>query len=435
MGVRKGRWLWGLLLCFCAGLSLAQTRIDSARLWRSPEGTRLVFDLSRTVEHKIFRLDNPERLVIDIDNSRLKDGALRLELKGSPIERIRTAARNQQDLRVVLDLKRAVTPRSFVLKPNQQYGDRLVIDLLDQQQEAPVATPSAQRSNDVIVAIDAGHGGEDPGAIGHGGVREKDVVLAIAKELKALLEKEPGFKPVLIRSGDYYVSLRGRTKLARKHQADLFVSIHADAFKDKRARGSSVFALSHRGASSEAARWLAQKENSADLIGGVGAVTLDDKDEMLAGVLLDLSMTATLQASLAVGDQVLGAMGAINKLHKSRVEQAAFVVLKSPDIPSILVETGFITNPDEARKLGSRSYQKQMANKIFQGVRGHFHKLPPPGTWLANRKSAKPARHVVQRGDTLSGIASRYNVALSQLRSHNRIQNDRIRVDQVLMIP
>jgi N-acetylmuramoyl-L-alanine amidase len=285
-----------------------------------------------------------------------------------------------------------------------------------------------------VVAIDAGHGGEDPGASGPNKLREKTVVLAIAKRLKKKLEASPNYRPVMIRSGDYYVSLKGRRELARKHQADLFVSIHADAFTHPSANGASVYALSTRGASSTAAQFLADKENAADLVGGVAVSEMDD---VLAGVLTDLSMTATLDSSLSVGKEVLEEMGGFARLHKKQVEQAAFSVLKSPDIPSILVETGFISNPKEAKSLNSVGYQEKMASAIYRGVDRWFEVYPPPGTLFARRSdSSGTVRTVtVARGDTLSEIARRYDVSVRDLRSMNSLSSSTIRVGQVLKLP
>jgi N-acetylmuramoyl-L-alanine amidase len=297
-----------------------------------------------------------------------------------------------------------------------------------------VVTKSVKHSDkrDIIIAIDAGHGGEDPGAIGPQRQREKDVVLAIAKELNALLKADKGFRPTMIRSGDYYVSLRGRRDLARQRQADLFVSIHADAFKRREAHGASVYALSTKGATSTAARYLAQRENESDLVGGV---TLSDKDDILAGVLADLSMTSTLDNSLKLGDKVLRHVDKVAKLHKTRVEQAGFAVLKSPDIPSILVETGFISNPSESKLLSSGSYQKKMARAIHAGIREWFLAHPPSGTLVAWEKQLNGQPYIIARGDTLSGIAQRFNVSLSDLKSRNGISGEKILVGQKLLIP
>jgi N-acetylmuramoyl-L-alanine amidase len=452
--------------------ALAASEVRSVRLWRAPDNTRLVFDLSGPVQHNLFILTAPDRIVVDIKGAQLATKLEQLSLANTPITSMRSAQRSPDELRLVIDLSTAVTPKSFTLSPNQQYGDRLVLDLFDQDEgaapvtAAPVAavaptqtpvveplpvtqitlprplppTVTSSGRRDVVIAIDAGHGGEDPGASGPGGAREKYVVLAIAKELQRQLNAEKGFRAELTRTGDYFIPLRRRTEIARKKGADLFVSIHADAAPRSSAFGASVYALSDRGATSETARWLANSENQSDLIGGAGSVSLDDKDRMLAGVLLDLSMTASLSSSLNVGQKVLVNMGRVTPLHKKRVEQAGFMVLKSPDIPSILVETGFISNPKESGKLATQSHQQALARSITSGVRQFFQQNPPPGTYLAwQRDSGKtpqgPREHVVSSGESLSLIAMRYQVTLASLRSANRMSNDTVKVGQVLNIP
>jgi N-acetylmuramoyl-L-alanine amidase len=302
-------------------------------------------------------------------------------------------------------------------------------------------TPLPSGKRDIVIAIDAGHGGEDPGALSPvKGRFEKHVTLAIAKELQRQINAEKGFRGELVRTGDYFIPLRKRTDIARKKGADLFVSIHADAAPRAAAFGASVYALSDRGATSETARWLADSENQSDLIGGAGNVSLDDKDRMLAGVLLDLSMTASLSSSLNVGNKVLSNMGRITPLHKRRVEQAGFMVLKSPDMPSILVETGFISNPKEARKLASAGHQQALARSIVTGVRQFFQENPPPGSYVAwlrdNGKIVQgPREHVVSSGESLALIAQRYQVSLGALRSANSLRSDLIKVGQVLQVP
>ncbi len=438
----------GLWLLLAAPLSLADAVVDSVRLWRAPDSTRLVFDLSGEVEHKLFPLSNPDRLVIDLKQASLSTSLSQLELDGTPIRSVRSAVRNGRDLRVVLDLSGAIRPKSFFLRKHADKSDRLVVDLFDRAAEVEktvqqaVQQQSGQR--DIVIAIDAGHGGEDPGALGPkiGGsrLREKDVVLAISKELAAMINAEKGYRAELVRTGDYYIPLSKRRDAAREKRADLFVSVHADAFTNSKARGASVFALSLRGATSETARFLAQSENEADLIGGAGSLSLDDKDELLRGVLVELSMNKQLEHSLLAGDRVLKSMDSVAKLHKSNVEQAGFAVLKSPDVPSILVETGFISNPDEAKKLNSSYYRKQMAKSIFTGIRQHFEALPPAGTYVAARKQggvkvAGEVEHVITPGDTLSGIARRYDVSVADIQKANRMNNSVIRVGQKLKIP
>ena len=298
----------------------------------------------------------------------------------------------------------------------------------------------ASEAADLVVVTDDNPRGEDPGAIGPSGTREKDVALDIARRLAAEVNRTQGFKAVLIRDGDYYLGLRQRTQLAREQKADFFVSVHADAFTSPRPQGSSVYALSQRGATSETAQWLADSENRSDLIGGVdGSLSLRDKDQVLRGVLLDLTMTATLNDSLSIGGQVLEQLGRVNRLHKSRVEQAGFMVLKSPDIPSLLIEVGFISNPDEERRLRDPVHQQGLATAIFSGLRDHFQRNPPPASLLAwqrdNQRSPTGNEYRIQSGDTLSAIAIRHGVPVNQLKQANDLNGDVIRVGQVLRIP
>ena len=422
-----------------------QTNVTNARLWDAPDHSRLVLELSETVEHNVLILKNPDRLVLDIKNATKKTRFDNLDFINSPVKSIRSARRNSNDLRIVLDLKEKIKPKSFLLKPNKQYGDRLVVDLYSQSKKQAIKkkrqAKTIQNSNspkrDIVIMIDPGHGGEDPGAMGPNRLKEKVVVLQIAKELKKLVDSQKGYKAYLTRGSDYYVGLRKRTELARKQKTDLFVSIHADAFIKSQANGASVYAVSNRGASSETARWLAKKENSSDLMGGVGGVSLENKGNVLAGVLLDLSSTASLKASLSVGDRVLRSMGGVARLHKSQVQQAGFVVLKSPDIPSILVETGFISNPKESRRLKTKKYQKQLAKAIHKGVTRYFEAAPPPDSLIAWQKAAakKFAKYVVKKGDTLSQIAMRNDVSLKKLRELNRLRSDNVWIGQRLSVP
>jgi N-acetylmuramoyl-L-alanine amidase len=411
--------------------------VKDVRLWRAPDHTRVVFDLSGPAEYQVFQLNNPERLVVDISRTRLKQLPADLKFDDSPISRLRHGVREGKDLRVVFDLTREVKIGSFMLAASGDLHDRLVIDFHDKQSAArtvKTAVDITSGRRPVIIAIDAGHGGEDPGAIGPGRLYEKKVVLEISKELQRLFNSTKGYKAELVRTGDYYVGLRQRRDIARKMQADLFISVHADAFKTPHASGSSVYALSQRGATSASAAFLAQRENDSDLVGGV---SLSDKDDILAGVLTDLSMTASMDASLRIGANVLNGMGRMTKLHSKRVEQAAFAVLKSPDIPSILVETGFISNPGEARKLATSSYRRQMAHAIFSGVDSHFRRSPPPDTYLAalKRGEVKPREYTIASGDTLSEIAARFDVSVAQLQRENKLASTGIRIGQTLIIP
>lgn len=350
-----------------------QNALTGVRISHSADDhTRVVFDLSGQVEHNLFTLSEPDRVVIDLKNAR-KSAAFVSEPQETPLLRgIRSAVRDNSDIRLVLDLKHKVRPRSFILKPDQNKGYRLVLDMHSTNlSPTPVKTSQQQRQQkkkEFVIAIDPGHGGKDPGAIGKKGTREKDISLAVAKKLKNLINRADGFKAVLTREADQYVVLRNRVKKARDHQADLFVSLHADAFHSPRVEGASVYALSLNGASSEAARWIAHKENQSDLIGGI---SLEDKDELIASVLLDLSQTATIQDSLELGEDVLKHLGKVGKLNKKTVQQAGFTVLKAPDMPSILVETAFISNPKEEQRLKSPKHQHKLAQAIFSGIRTH----------------------------------------------------------------
>ncbi len=424
-----------LILCIMLPISVlaGQVTMQNVRIWAAPDNTRVVFDVSGPVEHKLELLSNPDRLVVDIENAKMTQAISQPVNTDKYLKNVRSAERDKLNLRVVFDLKKNIEMRSFLLQPNRQYGHRLVIDLYDEnQQDAAtqiITQEDNKRSKDIIIAVDAGHGGDDPGATGPHGVREKDVTLKIARNLANLINHEYGMKAVLIREGDYFLSLSNRIGKAREHKADLFISIHADAFRDPRVKGSSVYILSNRGASSEAAKWLAERENAADLVGGV---SLDDKDDVLASVLLDLSQTASLEASIGVADRVLSDLKKLGKTHKKHVQSAGFAVLKSPDIPSILVETAYISNPEEEKNLKNAAYQTKLAKALLSGLKGYFRDYAPEGTLLA---SAATRKHIIARGDTLSGIAQRYRVSMNTLRDSNRLKSDRIRVGQVLNIP
>lgn len=401
--------------------------VEDLRLWRAPDHTRVVLDLSEQVEHRISVLGNPDRVVIDL-HSAAASTALNSRTVDDPLLiRVRVGTPKPNVLRFVLDLKQKARPRSFALTPNEIYGHRLVVDLYDSaQQSQPVAPPpSTARRSYFVVAIDAGHGGEDPGAIGRRRTKEKNITLNVALELKRLIDADPQLRAVMVRRGDYYISLRERTAIARRNQADVFISIHADAFpKSASVSGSSVYALSQRGASSESARWLADKENAADLIGGV---SLRDKDDLLAQVLWDLSMTKTVSESLSLGGSVLSELGRLGKLHRKRVEQAGFAVLKSPDMPSILVETAFLSNPNEEKLLNSTAHQHRVARAIYQGVRRYLGQRP--------LHLDGPTVHVVVAGDSLSKIALRYRVSVASIKKANNMTGDTVRIGQKLKIP
>ena len=410
--------------------------VNAVRLWRAPDHTRVVLDLSGAPDFSTLSLENPERFVVDISQSRLSASLTSLPLEGTPISRVRSGIRQGTDLRLVFDLSASVRTSVFLLPPNDTIGHRVVIDLFDKtptEEPKPVlSVESLEGRRDIVIAIDPGHGGEDPGASGPGGLREKTVVLQIARRLENQLAKIPGFKPMLVRTGDYYVSLKNRRDKARALEADLFVSIHADAFREKSAHGASVYALSMRGATSTTAQYLADTENAADLVGGV---ELAEMDPMLAGVLADLSMTGTLDASLNLGALILEQIDGVARLHKKRVEQAGFAVLKSPDVPSLLIETGFISNPGEAERLATPAYQDKMARAIRRGIQSWFARQPPPGTLLAWQREQGGREVTIAAGDTLSEIAERYGVTVASIKTNNGLSRDMIYVGQTLVIP
>ncbi|HTP63634.1 MAG TPA: N-acetylmuramoyl-L-alanine amidase [Burkholderiales bacterium] len=388
-------------LALCLGAAPAQAQIVSTRIWPARDYTRVTLESKSEIKFQLFAVKDPERLVLDLEGVDIGPALAELNGKvttGDPyIEKLRVARNRPGVVRLVLDLKAEVKPQVFTLKPIAEYGHRLVLDiyplvapdplaaLIEADGKVPKADPAAQPAAPpspdkpkvariATIVIDPGHGGEDPGARGRHGSREKDITLTIARRLKALVDAEPDMRAVMTRDADYFVPLQVRVEKARRVKADLFVSVHADAFIRPNARGSSVFALSERRATSEAARWLAKKENEADLVGGVN---IDVKDKYLAQTLLDLSQTATIDYSLRLGNEVLGELGQVNTLHKGRVEQASFAVLKSPDVPSILVETAFISNPEEEERLNDEAYQDQLARAILVGIKRYLAKHPP----------------------------------------------------------
>ena len=425
------------LLLLTPAVGMTDTTVENIRVWSESGKTRVVIDLSRPADHNIFTLRSPERLVVDLKNGRLSGSLKQLPAGTGSVKGIRTGVRANGQLRIVLDLNEAVRSRSFSAGPNGTYGDRLVIDLQRKGSLQAVKRASERyvRGREIVIAVDPGHGGYDPGAVGRGRTKEKDVALAIGKLLVSRIDAEHGMKAILVRKSDYYVDHRERMEIARRNKADLFVSIHADSIDDRHAKGASVYVLSLKGASDEAAKRLAQRENASGLIGGV---SLADKDPVLASVLLDLSQNAALSASLGVGAKVIRELGKVGTVHRRRVQQAGLLVLKSPDVPSILIETNFISNPGEEKKLKSSAHQKRLASAILAGIRAYFYANPPPDTQIAmdlKRTPTKQVSHVISRGDTLSGIAERYNVSTSIIRAANKLSSDRIRVGQILRIP
>jgi N-acetylmuramoyl-L-alanine amidase len=448
----------GALLCGMTGSALAGD-VQDVRLWSAPDHTRVVLDMDELAQYSVFALENPDRIVIDIRDARMSASLNAVDFKDSPVTGIRSAVRNDTDIRIVLDLARTVNPSSFTLEANAEHKDRLVVDLYEAGQapavaqtvEAPMQRP-AQR--DIIVAIDAGHGGEDPGALAFDRkIREKDVALAISRALFERLQTVPGFEPVMVREGDYSVQLQRRPQIARQQRADIFLSIHADSYSTSRAEGVTVYALSEKIAVDENSRRVAEKENSADLLGGVaGDTSLRNIEDDLARTLLDLSMAWSIEQSITAGDHILGSLKGVATLRRDKTQQGNLWVLRSPDIPSLLIETGYLSNPDEARKLNSASYQRRLADGIVQGVVRYFASNPPEDTLLAYQKvnNIQPdfgrsvassssgslgGTHVVARGDSLSVIAQRNGISTRELREYNNLRNDVIHVGQELRIP
>ena len=425
-----------VLLLLLAPVAFAASSVESVRIWSENNKTRVVLDLSHPVQHNIFTLRGPDRLVIDLKDSRLAKALATMPQGAGAVRSIRSAIRANGQLRVVLDLNTAVRSRTFTAGPNATYGDRLVIDL--EKEGAPSTVKRASEEyrpgRDIVIAIDAGHGGHDPGSLGKRS-REKDVVLAVSKDLARRINAEPGLRAVLIRDRDIYVEHKRRVEIAQDRDADLFISVHADAFGDTRARGASVFALNLDRANREARKALSQRDKAPVK---VGDVLLNDKDPVLASVLYDLSQSAAMSASNEAGMFVSKRLGQVTKMHSTKVKEKSLAVLTSAETPSILVELGFITNPTEEKRLRDTSYQGRLSGAILSGVRDYFYTNPPPDTQIAmdlRREPTRQVRHVVSRGDTVSEIAERYNVSKASIRRANKLSNDKIRVGQTLSIP
>lgn len=388
--------MWKFVLSGCLLIAAAAAAADSLyniRTYEAPDHTRVVFDTSAATDARMFALSKPDRLVVDLRNTRpaASFNPDFSNVAGRRVKKVRMAERGR-DYRVVLDLVRPLRRNDFRLKPTSPYGHRLVIDLFDQTTAAKPQPSRRKARRDIVIAIDAGHGGEDPGAIGPNRVPEKQVVLSMAKKLAARFNNTKGYRVVMVRTGDYYIPLRRRTRIAHDAQAHLFLSLHADAFKSPKVSGASVYMLSERGADSEVARFLAQEANRSDLIGGVSEVSLEDKDPYLKQTLTDLAMEGKRRQSSEIGVEVLGELNRVTKLHKKQVGHAGFVVLKTPDIPSLLVETGFISNPTEARRLNQAEHQGKITRAIYNGVVKYWRENPPPGTALAGLGPADAER-------------------------------------------
>jgi N-acetylmuramoyl-L-alanine amidase len=416
--------------------ALSAGELTGIRLATEPAVTRIVLDLNHAPSFRLFELADPSRIVIDLPDT-AATSSLQLPVPKGMVRSVRTGAREDGELRVVFDLTANANPNSFLLPPEGSAGHRLVIDLTTR---APATAPTRRivqqdTNRDLVIVVDAGHGGRDPGATGPHGVREKDVVLGIAKRLAAYIDEQPGLKAVLVRADDRFVPLNDRLRIAREAQADLFISIHADALARGSAEGATIFALDTRRAMSESAKLLADRENAADLVGGL---SIADQSDVLARVLIELSQQAAMDKSLDAAEHVIARLSGVTTLRKSTVESGNFLVLTSPDIPSVFVESAYISNPREEANLRDPAFQTIFAHALFAGILDYFRTNAPPGTYLANNpppEVAPPIRHTIARGETLSEIAERYRISLGELRRTNQISGDVIRIGQVLTIP
>lgn len=422
-----------LLWCYLLGNAFAASNsLDGIRVWPAPENTRIVFDLKKKAEYSYFILSSPNRLVIDFKNLKNTVALKRLAENDPRIKRFRTSkSKHKGGVRLVLELAKSYQLTVFPLAPAGQYGNRLVIDLYDKK-KAKVANKPKNNLGDIVIGIDAGHGGEDPGSIGSKGTYEKRVTLAIAKKLQKLINKEKGMKAVMIRTGDYYVDLNRRTKLARQKQVDFLVSIHADAFRTSKPNGASVWVVTKQRADSEMARWLLNREKNSELLGGGGGFIKNTADNDLALTLADMGKEHTLGVSFGVASNVIKQLKKVTKLHKKTPQNASFAVLKASDIPSILVETGFISNRNEEKNLTWGKHQKKLANAIHKGVRSYFMTHPLEGSYFA---SIGYKKHRVTSGESLSVLAKRYNISVAKLKSVNNLKSNTVRIGQTLKIP
>ncbi|MFT5163154.1 MAG: N-acetylmuramoyl-L-alanine amidase [Alteromonadaceae bacterium] len=420
-----------LSLSYAAG---AANKISGVRVWPSPDSTRIVFDLSKAPDYSYFSLTGPNRLVIDFEQTSDKIDLSQISNTSNIIKHIRQSkAKNKGSFRVVLELSKTIKPVIFPLKPTSPYGNRLVVDLIDENLRQTVLPQKLSSNRDILIAIDAGHGGEDPGSIGAKGTYEKKVTLGIANRLAKMIDNEPGMKSVRIRKSDYYVKLNRRTDIARKRKVDFFVSIHADAFSTAQPIGASVWVLSLGRANTEIGKWIEQREKHSELLGGAAQVLKDTNNEKyLARALLDMSMEHSMSTGYDIALEAVKELRKVTKMHKKVPQSASLAVLKSPDIPSLLVETGFISNPKEERMLNSAAHQSKLAKALYLAIFNYFRRNPPEGSYLA---SYKVLRHKVKSGESLSTLAKRYQVSLVRLKSYNNLNTNVVRIGQVLEIP
>ena len=426
-------------LCLLTFSVSASNDINNMRVWPSEGSTRVVFDLKNAPEFTYFTLRNPDRLVIDLAATE-SDTSLDIDKQGPLLTRVRySTPKDNSSTRIVLELNRKAETALFAIPPAEDKGHRLVVDLVD---TAPAGEPGvvldmnqSSRDRDIIVAIDAGHGGKDPGSIGPAGSFEKNITLSIAKMLESRINAETGMRAVMTRSGDYYISPNGRPEVARKHKADLLISIHADAFSQPQPRGASVWVLSMRRADTELGRWLEKSERHSELLGGAAEVITDNASERyLAETILGLSMDHSMSTSYDLSKKVISELKGITRLHKRAPQAASFAVLTAPDIPSILVEVGFISNPQEEKNLNWSKYRQQLADALLSATKRYFQQTPPDGTLWASIKS-ESRTHKVRSGESLSLLAQRYNVKVSSIKAANNLNGDMVRIGQVLTIP
>ncbi|WP_228482617.1 N-acetylmuramoyl-L-alanine amidase [Pseudoalteromonas sp. A520] len=433
------------MLLVVSQIALAQNTINSVRVWPSPDSTRVVFDLNDKPDFSYFMLKNPARLVIDLKNTDKLDSLPAIPKKHQIVSKLRySKPKDSKSVRFVFELARASKPVVFALLPTDPYKHRLVVDLVDKTPKAePVVSTNTSvkkrelnQERDIVIAIDAGHGGEDPGSIGPSGTYEKDITLQIAKRLERMIDAEKGMISRMVRRSDYFVNLNTRTSIARKKKADFFVSIHADAFTSPQPNGASVWVLSLRRANSEIGKWIEDKEKHSELLGGAAGVLKDTASEKyLAQALLDMSMDHSMKTGFSVAEEVVSELRKVAKMHKKRPQAASLAVLKSPDIPSILVETGFISNPREERMLKTAQHQERLAKAIFTSIKNYYMKNPPDDSLFAKLKSQFPTKHKVRPGESLSILASRYNTSVSKLKTANNLKSNTLFIGQELDIP
>lgn len=411
-----------------------QNELKGVRTWPSPDNTRIVLDLSQKPHYKVHYLAKPDRLVIDLSTTTNKANLKAIKNKGKVVKNIRQSASGQANtFRLVVDLKQPSRAKLFSLPPAKPYGHRLVIDLPNIKTKVPTSIAAVPNGRDIIIAIDAGHGGDDPGALGKY-TYEKKVTLQIAKRLKTKIDTQKGMQSFLIRTGDYFVNLNKRSDIARKGKADFLVSIHADGFTSSQPRGASVWVLSNRRATTELGRWMEKHEAHSELLGGAGNIIQDsDSVPFLNKMLLDMSMGNTMGVGYTIGDLVTTELSKVTRMHKKKPVHASLAVLKSPDIPSILVEAGFITNRIEERLLNQADFQNKIANAVYKGIYNHFSNKPPQGSLFAQKKRA--IKHTVRSGESLSVVARRYSVSSNELKEFNHLKSNSLRIGQVLSIP